>query len=181
MFDPKILLDKGWEAVRSHQLEEACDLFAQSVAEARFVPDPTLLISALMALGAIESDLQHPSKALESFREASTVSECAASPARQAEALIEAAKILRRQRKNTEAAGICDQILSLFAPASNEALLPRARALRVLARIKEDAEDAANSEELILLWQAAATLYEAAGEQERLDECKSQIAFLLGQ
>lgn len=178
MFDPKTLLDRGKDALEGHHPEEACDLFAQAVAEARFVQDPAPLIEALMELGQTESSLRHPATALDCYREAATVSEVADALELQANALIEAAKILRGQNKNDEASALCQHILALVEPGSQAALLPRARALRMLAHIQEDS---ATPDKLALLWQAAAALYESAGETARAAECKSQLAFLLGQ
>lgn len=178
MFDPKTLLDRGRNALQGHHPEEASDLFAQAVAEARFVQDPEPLIEALMELGQTESTLRHPASALDCYREAAAVSEVASKLEQQAEALVESAKILRSQNKKDEAAALCNRILALAAPGSQIALLPRARALRMLAHIQEET---ARPDELALLWQTAASLYESAGELARAAECKSQLAFLLGQ
>ncbi|MDR3793752.1 MAG: hypothetical protein P4L03_10270 [Terracidiphilus sp.] len=177
MFDPKSLLDKGWTALGNHQPEEACDLFAQAVAEARFIENYVLLANALMALGQTECGMNHPATAIDCYREAAAVCARAGDPARQAAALVEVAEILRTQKKTEASIAICEQLLALPQLSDNAAPLPRARALHMLALA---GEDSANHDELALLLQAAAALYEAAGEPGRAAECKSNLAFLQG-
>jgi tetratricopeptide (TPR) repeat protein len=171
-------MDRGWKFVRARQTEEACDLFAQAVAEARFLERPVLLVEALMALGQTECGLRHSATAVDCFREAATVAEHHTEPALQAEALIEIAEILVQQQRNAEAAAVCDQLLAVVQKAENDAARARARALHLLARIQEKS---AEQDELVLLWQAAAALYEVADENQMAAECKSNLAFLLGQ
>lgn len=171
-------MDRGGKAVGARQPEEACDLFAQAVAEARFQENPQLLIDALMALGQTENGLRHPATAADCYREAAAVAEDSAAPARQAEALVEVAEILFHQQRTGQAAEVCDRVLAIPQKAENDAPRARARALHLLARLQENT---ANSEELILLWQAAATLYEVAQERQLAAECQSHLAFLLGQ
>ncbi len=178
MFDPKTLLDRGRAFVRTRQPEEACDMFAQAVAEARFLHHPGVLTEALMALGGTEGSLRHPATAVDCYREAAVVAEHSDQPVHQAEALMEIAEILLQQEKRDEAAGVCDQLLAVAQKAADDAPLPRARALCMLARIQENI---ASPEELVLMWQAAASLLESAGKLERAAECKAQLAFLLGQ
>ena len=171
-------MDKGWEYVRACKPEEACDLFAQAVAEARFIHNPLLLVEALMALGQTESGLQHPATAVDIYREAAAVAEHSGEPGSQVQALIEIAQTLFRQERTDEAAAVCDQLLAVIQKTEEDAPLARARALRMLAGIQEKM---ASQDELALLWQAAATLYEVAGDYAHADECKSQLAFLMGQ
>jgi len=178
VFDPKTLLDRGREFARSRRPEEACDLFAQAVAEARFLHNPLLLVEALMALGQIECSLRHPATAADCYHEAALVAAHNAEPALQAEALIELAGTYLSQERTGDAARVCDELLAVTQKAEDGAALARARALHMLARIQESA---VHHDELALLLQAAATLYEMAGDSTHAAECKSHLAFLLGQ
>ena len=171
-------MTRGWEYVHSRKPEEACDLFAQAVAEARFLHNPLVLVEALMALGQVECSLKHPASAVDSYREAADVAGNNGEAERQAEALIEIAALLEAQKRTEEGSTICDQLLALQQKQENDAALPRARALHMLARFQEhDTEH----DELALLLQAAASLYETAGDHSHAAECQSQLAFLLGQ
>lgn len=171
-------MERGWDCVRAHNPEEACDLFAQAVAEARFVHSPLQLMDALMALGQTECGLRHPATSADCYREAAAVAEAAEEPARQSVALMEIAEIYFAQGRAEEAATLCDQLLAVPQKDENDAALARARALHMLARIQENS---ATYDELALLLQAAATLYEVAEQNQLAAECKSQLAFLLGQ
>jgi len=62
-------------------------------------------------------------------------------------------------------------------PLPDPPALVRARALRMLALLKEKT---ASEDELLLLWHAAATLYEADEKPERAAECRAHLAFLMG-
>jgi tetratricopeptide (TPR) repeat protein len=177
VFDSKSLLDKGWTALGNHQPEEACDLFAQAVAEARFSSNPKFLTRALMALGKTECSMNHPATAIDCYREAAAVCERAGDPAGQVTALIEVAEIFRTQKKSEKTTAVCEQLLAIPQLSSSDAPLPRARALHMLAKASEYSAD---NDELALLLQAAAALYETAGECERAAECKSDLAFLQG-
>ena len=178
MFDTKTWMNKGWAFVKANQPEEACDLFAQAVAEARFLHNPCVLLEALMALGATESGLRHPATALDCYREAVDVAAHHRMPREQAEAMAAVAELLVEQKRTEEAATVCDQLLSIVQKNEFDAATARAGALRMLARLNEAV---APIDELALLWQAAATLYEYAGELDLAAECKSQLAFLRGQ
>jgi tetratricopeptide (TPR) repeat protein len=177
VFDPKTLIERGLAALSNRQPEQACDLFAQAVAEARWVNDPAVLAQALMTLGQTEHSLQHPATALDSYREAAAVCAQAGDAAGQAEALAETAKVLRAQGKTNQAEAACEQLLELLQPLPDPPALVRARALRMLALLKEKT---ASEDELLLLWHAAATLYEADEKPERAAECHAHLAFLMG-
>jgi hypothetical protein len=172
------LLDKGWAALGNHQPEEACDLFAQAVAEARFAGNPAFLASALMALGQTECGMNHPATAIDCYREAAGVCEHAGDSAGQVTALVEVAAIFRAHKKTEDSNAVCEQLLAVPQLSSDAAPLPRARALHMLAL---SCEDSASHDELELLLQAATALYEVAGELGRAAKCKSQLAFLQGQ
>jgi tetratricopeptide (TPR) repeat protein len=178
VFDPETLLKRGLEAYKSHRPEEALDLLAQAVAEARWVANPALLAHALMTLGQVECEMKHPATALDCYSEAASVCEHAANLHGQAEALARTAEILRGQGKTARAEAACNQVIALCESQADAHPLPHASALRCMALLKDGTAEA---EELHLLWLAASALYEAAGDGDRLAECKSQLAFLLGQ
>ena len=178
MFDPETLLKRGLDAYKNHRPEDALDLLAQAVAEARWVANPALLARALRTLGQVECEMKHPATALDCYFEAASVCEHAADLPGQADSLARIADILRGQGKAARAEAVCNQVFALCQSQADAPLLPHASALRCMALLKDGT---AGAEELHLLWLAASTLYESAGDTVRLAECKSHLAFLLGQ
>jgi tetratricopeptide (TPR) repeat protein len=176
VFDPQTLLERGWQAERDLQPDEARDLFAQAVAEARWVAKPLLLVRALMALGETEHRLQHLARALDSYVEATSVCQKYGNLIGQAAAMLKAAGVLNEQKKPAEAEAAFAHSLELCRTAADAPPLPQARALHGLALLKEPTAP----EEAVLLWQAATSLYDAAGESELKAECKRHAAFLMG-
>ena len=73
MFDPEPLLTSGYEALHGKRIHDARDLFAQAVAECRWITDRSLLVKALRALGHVERDLDHRTTALQCYRRAAAI------------------------------------------------------------------------------------------------------------
>lgn len=176
MFDPEPLLARGHQARTEHRLEEARDLFAQAVAEARFLPERTLLIRALKALAQIERDLRHPTTAIKHYREAAALQQAAGDSLGWAHSIRHIADILREQKTLAEAESLYEQALSIYRTDPEARPLDHANALRGLALLKDHSGD---PEEVLLLWRAAQALYDKAGVQAGIAECARHIAFLL--
>lgn len=176
MFDPEILLKKGLEAEVRGSLDEARDLYAQAVAEARWVEGAQPLAHALRTLGGIERRLQHLDTALQAYAEASAASQRQGDLAGEVEALLATGEILAERKQTQPAEQALNRALELCQMEQEPQPLPQARALHALAQLSE----VSNPQETLLLWQAAATMYEAAGSEEKLAECKRYVAFLLG-
>lgn len=176
VFDPEILLKKGQEAEGRGHLNEARDLYAQAVAEARWVEGATSLSGALRTFGGIERRLLHLDTSLQAYAEAASVSHRQGDLAGEVEALLASGEILAGRKQIPEAEKILNHALELSQAAQDPQPLPQARALHGLALLSE----VSNPQETLLLWQAAATMYEAAGSEEKVTECKRYVAFLLG-
>ncbi len=176
MFDPEPLLAGGYQACREHRFEEARDLFAQAVAESRFLPDRSALITSLKALGSAERDLRHPTTAIKCYRDAAALQHTTGDQLGWAHSIRHVADILREQKLPREAEAAYDQVLVVYAQRPDPPVLDYANALRGLALLKDHAGDV---EEALHLWRAARAKYEAAGVEAGITECQTHIAFLL--
>lgn len=177
MFDPEILLTKGCEALRENLPEDARDLFAQAVAECRWVKDPALLAKALKALGQMERDLHHRGTALDCYREAAGIYRNLEDQLACADAIRHIAEIFGEQNLPAEAEACYEEALEIYRTHPEAAPLDQAHAMRGLALLKNSADA---HEEAGLLWQGASHLYAAAGEPAKVAECDAHVAFLLG-
>lgn len=177
MFDPEILLAKGYEARRENLVEEARDLFAQAVAESKWIPNLDLRARALEALGQMECDLNHPSSALRHYREAAEIHRGQGHPLAQAHAIRQVADILRGQKMVPEAEVAYSEALAIYRGQPDTAPLDLANLLRGYAQLRDAAGD---QEQALLFWMEASHLYETAGDKAGVAECKSQIAFMTG-
>jgi tetratricopeptide (TPR) repeat protein len=176
MFDPAPLLASGHQARREHRLEEARDLFAQAVAEYRFLSDRSRLVSSLKALGQAERDLRHPNTAIKCYREAAALQQTSGDQLGWAHSIRHVADILREQKNDTEAESAYNDTLAVYSTHSDTAPLDHANALRGFALLKDHSGD---REQALLLWRAAKALYETSGVEAGVAECASHIAFLL--
>ena len=177
VFDPETLLASGRQARSENQCEEARDLFAQAVAESRWVADPALLAKALKALGQIERELQHGATAIDCYSEAVAIYRGTGDRLACADALRHIADILAEQNSLTEAEAVYSEALEIYRIHAQANPLEQAHAMRGLAQLKSGGEA---HEEALFLWQGASHLYGAAGESARVAECDAHVAFLLG-
>jgi len=176
MFDPELLLAKGDAAATNGLQEDARDCYAQAVAEARWVDKPALLAQCLRTLAEAEHQLRHQASALDSYTEAALVSQHLGDAANQARALLAVAEIYLEQKSPSEAEKAYDQVITLCEAKPGVDAHLQAQAFHGMAKLTEVRKPA----ESLLLWQAAITLYEAAGENEKLSACKLHVAFLTG-
>ncbi len=177
MFDPGLLLARGYEARREHRSEDARDLFAQAVAECRYTPDRSLLANALKALAQAERDLQHPGTALKYYREAVDIERNRGDALAVAHTIRHIADIQREQKSFEDAAVSYDEALELYSKHPGVPPLDRANALRGIALLKDKTGD---PHEALLMWRGAKALYQTAGVAAGVSECEAHIAFLLG-
>lgn len=175
VFDPETLLTRGREALEAGDHEHACDLYLQAVGEARCCDNVSLLVHALMTQGRAARTLHRGAQALRSLREAATLAAREGDGVVEAEAMLEAAAVLREQKQPEEAEAAYHKALDRIQANPNSSPFDEARCLQGLALLKE----AAKPEEAALFWQGAATLYKAAGAHERSNECEQRVAFLL--
>jgi tetratricopeptide (TPR) repeat protein len=178
VFDPETLLVKGREARAEHRLVEAQELYAQAVAECRWVKNPPLLAKALNALGQVERDLHHSSTAIDCYRQAAAIYRELDAQVGLAHTIRHIADILREQKRSADAEKAYNEALEIYRSNPDAPGLDLANALRGFALLK-DGNGA--GEEALLLWQEASYLYAAAGVEAGVSECKMQIAFLMGQ
>ena len=176
MFDPEPLLASGYEARLEQRFDDARDLFAQAVAESRFLLDRSVLVKSLKALGQAERDLQHPTTAVKHYREAASLQQNERDRFGWAHSIRHVADILREQKVFAEAEAAYEQALDVYAQDPETSPLDYANALRGLALLKDHASD---PDEVLLLWRAARALYEKAGVEQGVAECARHIAFLL--
>lgn len=180
MFDPEPLLADGQQARREDRVEEARDLFAQAVAESRFLADPALLIRSLRSLAQTERDLRHPDTAIKCYREAAQLQRKHGDELGWAHSVRHIADILRGQKKLAEAEAAYLEALAVYSSHLDRLPLDHANALRGLAVLKDLTLDkTGETEEVLLLWRAAKSLYQTAGVEAGIAECASHIAFLL--
>ena len=177
MFDPEILLAKGYEARRENLVEEARDLFAQAVAESKWIPDLALRAKALEALGQVECELNHPSSALKHYREAAEIHREQGHPLALAGVIRQIADIQRGQKQVPEAEAAYKEALAIYRGQAETAPLDQANLLRGYALLRDAAGD---QEEALLFWMEASHLFETAGDKAGVAESKSHIAFMTG-
>jgi len=177
MFDPETLLIQGREASGEGRLDDARDLVAQAVAEARFVKDKAPLGKALRALGQAERALKHQDSAIQCYREAAAISLALGDRLAWAHAIRHVADILREHKRTTEAADWYSKVLEVYRTHPQALPLDHANALRGFALLKDSAGD---TEEALLMWQGASTLYSTAGVAAGVAEAQGHIAFMLG-
>ena len=177
VFDPEILLAKGYEARRENLVEEARDLFAQAVAESKWIPDLELRAKALEALGQVERDLKHPDSALKHYREAAELHRKHGQMQNLAHCIRHLADILREQKSLPESETAYSEALAIYRSQPETTPLALANLLRGYALLRDAAGD---EEQALLFWMEASHLYEAAGVAAGVAECKSQIAFMTG-
>ncbi len=177
MFDPEILMTNGREARAENRLEESRDLFAQAVAECRWVKDNTLLARALKGLAQAERDLQHPTTALQCYREAAQIYRALDDRLAYAHTIRHSADVHRGQNTLPDAARLYEEALEIYRTHPDALPLDHANALRGFALLQDAA---GHPEEALFLWQGASHLYSAAGVQAGFAEAEQHIAFLLG-
>lgn len=177
VFDPETLLASGRKAHCENQCQEARDLFAQAVAESRWVADTALLAKALKALGQIERELKHGGTAIDCYSEAVGIYRGSGDRLACASALRHIAEILAEQKSLIEAEAVYSEALEIYRTHAEANPLEQAHAMRGLAQLKSGGQA---HEEALFLWQGASHLYGAAGEAARVAECDAHVAFLLG-
>jgi tetratricopeptide (TPR) repeat protein len=178
VFDPQTLMEHGRAARGENRLADAQELFAQAVAECRYVEDPRLLATALKALGQVERDLQHPAAAIKCYAQAAAIYEELSDNLPLAHSVRHIADILREQKRAAEAEHAYNQALEIYRPSPEALPLDVADAVRGLALLKDGA---GAQEDALLLWQEACHYYTEAGAAARISECQASIAFLMGQ
>jgi tetratricopeptide (TPR) repeat protein len=178
MFDPEKLLDLGREARAENRLDDARDLLAQAVVEARWLRNQGMQATALKAWGQVERDLKHPDTAVKCYREAAGIYRALGDRLGEAHSIRHVGDIFREQKSAKEAASSYDQALEIYRNHPATPSLDLANTLRGVALLKEAA---GADEDALFCWQEACQLYAEAGVDAGVAEAQNNIAFLLGQ
>jgi len=172
---PDEFIRSGYQARREGRLQEARQIFSDSIASSRNAADPLWLGSSLAGLGQIERDLHNTDAALQHYEEAVEVYRSGAHPLRLAHTLRHLADILRGDGAIERARPLYEEALRIYRDHADTAPLDLANTIRGFALLRGAAGE---QEEAKLLWQEARQLYASADVQAGVEESERQIARL---
>jgi tetratricopeptide (TPR) repeat protein len=175
---PADLISQGRQARNEKRLAEAKNYFSKAFDISRQAGDEAMLAVTLCGLGQIERDLGNLSVAMEHYSEAVGLRRSGGDTPALAHTIRHLADILREQGSQTKAAPYYEKAIQIYRSYPETAPLDLANSLRGYALLKDDSGCA---EQALHLWREAAALYEQAGVKAGIAECRSHIAFLLGQ
>jgi len=163
-------------------MADAKDCFKRAADAMRNAGDKSLLADALCGLGQIERDQGNGKAALECYSEAVGLRRSGGDTPALAHAIRHVADILREQESAAKAAPYYEKAISIYRSHPETVPLDLANAIRGFALLKASSASPGTqgAEQALLLWQEAAGLYEQAGVSAGIEECRQQIAFLLG-
>jgi tetratricopeptide (TPR) repeat protein len=171
------LISRGLEARREDRLEDAWFLFSDAVHRCRKAKDTGMLAEALAELGQIEREEGKTQAALRHYGEVVELLRKEGDGGRVAHAIRHVADIERGLGNLVKAGAQYEEALALYREHMQPPALEMANALRGYALLKaETGED----EEAKYLWYEALALYEQAGVEAGVAECRLHLAFLLG-
>lgn len=170
-------IERGRGARRERRLEEAKDCFIAAVALGRRSVDRVMLAQALTGLGQTERDMGNSVSAIKHYLDAAEVYRTLENPLALAHSVRHAGDILREQGRLAEAKPHYNEALGIYREHAQTPPLYLANTLRGCALL----QDALGlTEEAMLLWHEAVALYEAAGVEAGVAECRSHLAFHMG-
>ncbi|HTS34656.1 MAG TPA: tetratricopeptide repeat protein [Candidatus Solibacter sp.] len=175
---PETLIPLGYQARRESRLDEARQIFSESVRLSREAANPTALAASLAGLGQIERDLKNNLVALQCYREAAQILRGGADRLGFAHTIRHLADILRHEQSYEEAASCYEEALRTYRDHHSTTPLDLANAIRGFALLKENTgarEEARSS------WQEARRLYESVEVRAGVNECDARIAELSSQ
>jgi tetratricopeptide (TPR) repeat protein len=171
-------ITSGYQARRDRRLDDARSCFKQALGLSGRSGDRIQTAKAHAGLGQIERDgndigasLKHYQLAVELYRKENAPLALAHTIRHVADILLDAGNLETAQRHYEEA-------LAIYCAHEETPPLDLANALRGYALLMEKSHKA---EEAAMLWRQTKALYEQLGIEAGVTECRSHIAFLLGQ
>jgi tetratricopeptide (TPR) repeat protein len=171
------LIAHGRAARDNGRLDDAKDCFVAAVAQGRKTRDQTQFVQALTELGQLDRQLGNLTSALKHYLDVVAIYRAQKNSLLLAHAVREVADIYREQGQVDKAVPFYQEALEIYRLQELAPPLELADSLRGYALL---AADTADPEETMMLWYEAMAHYAEAGSADRVAECQSQIAFLMG-
>jgi tetratricopeptide (TPR) repeat protein len=172
---PDELVALGYQARREKRLQDAKNLFSESVALSRQTDDQPALASSLVGLGQIEHDLNNLRAAAQHYQEAVDIYRSESNPGKLAHTIRHVGDILREEGSLTASESCYEEALAIYRKDNATSSLDLANAIRGFALLKSALGEAQQAKSL---WQEARNLYESVNVQPGVRESDAQIARL---
>lgn len=160
------------EGRRVGEPARAAALLEQAIAGLGRNGDPRRLVTAYRGLGHIQADQGLHVQAHASFLAAVGQARATGDPCLLAHALRHAGRSAAQVGRFTEAIRACNEAVALYGTQPDAEPMDVANALRALARVLEQA---GLGDDALAAWRAALPLYQRAGIDDGVAECRARL------